>query len=312
MSTSKPIPKIYVIIGPTASGKSDVAVELAKKVKGEIVSADSRQVYKYFDIGSGKVTKKEMAGIKHYCLDIVDPVKYSKNYKKNHQTFSTHEYLKYANKAIKEILKKKKTPIICGGTGLYIDSILYGLPKNAKANPLLRAELEKESIEKLLNRVKKLNKEKYNELIKNDNPSERNNKRRIIRIIEILEAKKENNEDVTIANLPKKLKYNVEFVFIEKSKEALRERINLRLKKRLEGKGKNNLINELKFLRDKLKLSDEWLLSLGLEYKYITMYLRGDLTYEEMIETLQNKIWQYAKRQIIWNRRYKNAIISNN
>jgi tRNA dimethylallyltransferase len=255
-----------------------------------------------------------MAGIKHYCLDIVDPVKYSKNYKKNHQTFSTHEYLKYANKAIKEILKKKKTPIICGGTGLYIDSILYGLPKNAKANPLLRAELEKESLEKLLNRVKKLNKEKYNELIKNDNPSERNNKRRIIRIIEILSSVPlaPKGGMPTIAPLNKKLKYNVEFVFIEKSKEELRERINLRLKKRLEGKGKNNLINELKFLRDKLKLSDEWLLSLGLEYKYVTEYLQNKITLEKMKEEIQNKSWQYAKRQIIWNRRYKNAIISNN
>jgi tRNA dimethylallyltransferase len=286
--------------------KSDVAVELAKKVNGEIVSADSRQVYKHLDIGSGKITKKEMKSIKHYCLDIVDPVKYSKNYKKNHQTFSTHEYLKYANKAIKEILKKKKTPIICEGTGLYIDSILYGLPKNAKANPLLRAELEKESLEKLLNRVKKLNKEKYNELIKNDNPSERNNKRRLIRIIEILNSKKE------ISPLNKILKYDVEFIFLEKSKEDLPERINLRLKKRLDGKGKNNLINEVKFLRDKLKLSDEWLLSLGLEYKYVTEYLQNKITLEKMKEEIQNKSWQYAKRQIIWNRRYKNAIISNN
>jgi hypothetical protein len=131
-----------------------------------------------------------MKSIKHYCLDIVDPVKYSKNYKKNHQTFSTHEYLKYANKAIKEILKKKKTPIICGGTGLYIDSILYGLPKNAKPNPLLRKELEKEDLKSLLNRIKELNKDKWSELIKNDNPSERNNKRRLIRIIEILNSKK--------------------------------------------------------------------------------------------------------------------------
>jgi tRNA dimethylallyltransferase len=306
MQKLKPLPKIYVIIGPTSSGKSDVAVELAKKVNGEIVSADSRQVYKHLDIGSGKITKKEMKSIKHYCLDIVDPVKYSKNYKKNHQTFSTHEYLKYANKAIKEILKKKKTPIICGGTGLYIDSILYGLPKNAKPNPLLRKELEKEDLKSLLNRIKELNKDKWSELIKNDNPSERNNKRRLIRIIEILNSKKE------ISPLNKILKYDVEFIFLEKSKEDLRERINLRLKKRLDGKGKNNLINEVKFLRDKLKLSDEWLLSLGLEYKYVTEYLQNKITLEKMKEEIQNKSWQYAKRQIIWNRRYKNAIISNN
>lgn len=306
----KSLPKIYVIIGPTASGKSDVAVELAKKVKGEIVSADSRQVYKYFDIGSGKITKKEMRGVKHYCLDIIDPEKYSKNYHKKYQSFSVNDYLKYANKAIKEILKKKKTPIICGGTGLYIDAILYGLPKNAKPNPLLRAELEKEDLKSLLARIKKLNKEKYLELTKNENPSERNNKRRLIRIIEILEGKKLENNKPEISKRNTELKYEPEFIFIEKSNEELRERINLRLKRRLEGKGKNNLINEIKFLRDKLKLSDEWLLSLGLEYKYVTMYLHGDLTCEQMIETLQNKIWQFAKRQILWNKRYKNAIIS--
>lgn len=309
MKSKKP-PKIFVIIGPTASGKSDVAVELAKKVKGEIISADSRQVYKYFDIGSGKITKKEMKNIPHYCLDIADPVKYSKNYTKNNQSFSVAEYLKFANKAIKDILKRNKTPIICGGTGLYIDAILYGLSKNAKTNPPLRQKLEKENLEKLLLRIKKLNKEKYLELINNKNTSERNNKRRLIRIIEILEEKKLNGEEIKIESLNKKLKYNPEFIFIEKSPNELRERINLRLKKRLEAKGKNNLINEIKFLREELKLNDEWLISLGLEYKYITKYLRGELSYEEMIETLQNKIWQYAKRQILWNKKYKNVIIS--
>lgn len=298
------LPKIYIIIGPTASGKSDVAVDLAKKVRGEIVSADSRQVFKHFDIGSGKITKKEMQKIKHYCLDIVDPVKYSKKYKKDNQSFSVVEYLKYADKVIKEILKKKKTPIICGGTGLYIDAILYGLPKNAKTNPLLRKELEKEKVEDLLKRIKKLNLKKWKELTQNENPSERNNKRRLIRIIEIL------SEKGSISPKNETLKYNPEFIFIEKSKEELRERINLRLKKRLERKGKKNMLNEIKFLREKLKLDDNWLISLGLEYRYITMYLRGDLTYEEMIETLQNKIWQFAKRQILWNKRYKNAIIA--
>lgn len=302
---TKKLPKIYAVIGPTASGKSDVAVELAKKVKGEIVSVDSRQVFKYFDIGSGKITKKETKGIKHYCLDILDPVKYSKKYKKNGETFSVQEYLKYANKAIKEILKKKKTPILCGGTGFYIDAILYGLPKNAKPNPLLRTILEKEDLKSLLNRIKKLNKEKYLELTKNENPSERNNKRRLIRIIEILEGKKSENKIPEISKRNTELKYDPEFIFIEKTNEELRERINLRLKRRLEGKGKNNLINEIKFLRNKLKLDDNWLLSLGLEYKYVTQYLRGELSYDEMVETLQNRIWQFAKRQILWNKRYK-------
>lgn len=304
------LPKICIIIGPTASGKSGVAVDLAKKINGEIISADSRQIYKHLNIGSGKITKEETCGIKHYCLDIVNPKKYSKNYAKNYQSFSVNDYLKFANKAIKKIIKKKKTPIICGGTGLYIDALLYGLPKNAKPNPLLRAELEKENLENLLLKIKELNAKKYLELIKNENPSERNNKRRLIRIIEILEGKKMKNEKLEISKLNKEIRYNPEFIFIEKSDEELRKRINLRLKRRLDAQGKNGLVEEIKFLREKLKLNDEWLLSLGLEYKYVTMYLRGDLTYESMIETLQNKIWQFAKRQILWNKRYKNVIIS--
>ncbi len=305
-NSKKKIDKIFIIIGPTASGKSDYAVNLAKKVNGEIISADSRQIYKYFDIGSGKITKKEMKNIPHYCLDIADPVKYSKNYKKNNQSFSVAEYLKFANKSIKEILKKNKTPIICGGTGLYIDAILYGLSKNSKTNPLLRKKLEKESLEKLLLRINRLNKEKYLELINNKNPSERNNKRRLIRIIEIFETKKLEREEIKIEKLNKKLKYDPEFIFIEKPSEELRKRINLRLTKRLEAKGKNNLINEIKFLRDKLKLDDEWLLSLGLEYKYVTLYLQNKITYNNMIKEIENKSWQYAKRQILWNKRYRN------
>jgi len=294
---TKKLPKLIVIIGPTASGKTDLSVEIAKKVKGEIISADSRQIYKYLDVGSGKVTKKEMQGVKHYCLDIFEPGK----------TKSITDYLKYANKAIKEIITKGKTPIICGGTGFYIDGILFGIPKNAKPNPKLRNELEKESLENLLKRIKSLNKEKFLELINNENTSEKNNKRRLIRIIEILEAKKEERDIVEISKLNKQIKYNIEYVFIDITKEKLKERINLRLERRLEAKGKNNLIKELKFLRDKLKIKDEWLLSLGLEYKYVTMYLRGDLNYEEMKEQLGNKIWQFSKRQITWNKRYYKA-----
>lgn len=314
---TKNLSKIYAIIGPTASGKSGVAVELAKKINGEIVSVDSRQVYKYFNIGSGKITEEEMEGIKHYCLDILDPKEYSEKYKKDSSTFSVKEYLKFAENAIQEILKKGKIPILCGGTGFYIDAILYGLPKNAKPNPLLRKELEKESLEDLLMRIQKLNKEKYEELIKNKNPSERNNKRRLIRIIEILEAKKTENKIPEISKLNTEPKYNVEFVFIEKTPKELRERINLRLERRLnpptsphpspKERGKpRDMISEIKFLRDELGLDDEWLMSLGLEYRYVTKYLRGELTYEEMLETLQNKIWQFAKRQILWNKRYKN------
>jgi len=250
---------IYIVIGPTASGKSEAAVMFAKKINGEIISADSRQVYKCLNVGSGKITQKEMKGIIHHCLDIVDPVKISKKYLKEKKNFSVNEYLKFANIAIKKILEKGKTPIICGGTGFYIDAILYGLPKNAKPNPLLRVELEKESLENLLNKIKKLNKEKYLELTNNKNNSERNNKRRLIRIIEILTSPNpyKGGEELKIQKLNTKLKYDVEFIFIERDKEELRKRINQRLKNRLEAKGKNNLINEVKDLIENKKINPD-------------------------------------------------------
>lgn len=299
----KNLSKIIIILGPTASGKSAAAIKLAKKINGEIISADSRQIYKYLNIGSGKVTKKEMCDIKHYCLDIVDPIKISKNYLRDRKNFSVTEYLKFAKKAIQEILAKGKTPIICGGTGLYIEAILYGIPKNAKPNPLLRIELEKKEILEILEIIKKLNLQKYLELINNPNTSEINNKRRLIRKVEILEIQAyplalSSGKGETLNT------YDPEFIFIEKDKEELRERINSRLKGRLGIRG-DNLIEEVKYLIEELKINPDWLISLGLEYKYVTLYLQNKITKEKMIEELQNKIWQYAKRQILWNKRYK-------
>ena len=315
-------------MGPTASGKSAAAIQLAQKIKGEIVSADSRQIYKYLNVGSGKITKKEMSGIKHHCLDIVNPKLISTNF----QNYSVYDYLAQAEIAIQKILQKNKIPIICGGTGLYIDAILYGLPKNSGPNSLLRKNLEDSSLEKILEIIKKLNLEKYLDLVQNKNPSERNNKRRLIRIVEILESKKQaenqrqKNEGmggkiegkiekkIELEKLNTKIKYNAKFIFLplkagpplaeNLEKEKLRKRINLRLKKRLEAKGKNNLISEVKFLIEDLKVDTEWLISLGLEYKYVTLYLQNKISKEQMILELQNKIWQYAKRQILWNKRY--------
>ena len=295
------LPKIYVIVGPTASGKSAVAIKLAKEINGEIVSADSRQIYKYLNVGSGKITKKEMFGIKHYCLDIVTPKLIATNF----QNYSVYDYSQQAEIAIQKILQKNKIPIICGGTGLYIDAILYGLPRNSKPNCLLRKNLEDSSLEKLLGMIQKLNPEKYLELVQNQNPSERNNKRRLIRIIEILESKKQIQKEIKISELNHEIKYNVKFIFLNLDKEDLREKINARLEQRLVAKGKDNLISEVKFLIEDLKIDTEWLISLGLEYKYVTLYLQNKISKEKMILELQNKIWQYAKRQILWNKRYQ-------
>ncbi|MBU4078319.1 tRNA (adenosine(37)-N6)-dimethylallyltransferase MiaA, partial [Patescibacteria group bacterium] len=163
-------PKIIVVVGPTASGKSDLAVEIAKKYNGEVVSADSRQVYKGMDIGTGKITQKEMQGIKHYLLDVASPK----------TRFTVAQYQKKANQAIGEIIKKEKLPILCGGTGFYIQSIVdnIAIPK-VKPDLKLRKNLEKQSAEELFEQLKKLDSERAKNI-------DKYNKRRLIRAIEIV------------------------------------------------------------------------------------------------------------------------------
>jgi tRNA dimethylallyltransferase len=274
-------PKIIVILGPTASGKSDLAVLLAKKFGGEVVSADSRQVYKGLDIGSGKITKKEMKGVPHHMLDVVNPKK----------TYSVHDFQKDAIKEIDKILQKGKVPIVCGGTGFYIDSIVKGtiLPevKPDLESRIMNQELSKE---KLFEKLKKLDPKRAKEI-------DPNNKVRLIRAIEIATA---------LGKVPKiktNPKYDALQIGVLFDTEILRERINLRLQKRL----KIGMIKEVENLH-KNGLSWKRLEELGLEYRYIALYLQKKLTKEQMVTELQNKIYQYAKRQITWFKRDKNIV----
>ena len=162
--------KLVVIVGPNASGKSDLAVKLAKKFNGEVVSADSRQVYKGMDIGTGKITKEEMQGIPHYLLDVASPKR----------RFSVAQYQKKAIEAIKKIQKKGKLPILCGGTGFYVQAVVDGLvfPK-VKPDWKLRKKLEQKSAKGLYEYLKKLDPERAKTI-------EKDNKRRLIRAIEIV------------------------------------------------------------------------------------------------------------------------------
>ena len=167
-------PKIIVVLGQTASGKSEFAVKLAKKfnppVGGEIISADSRQVYKGLDIGSGKIIKKEMKGVPHHLLDITSPKR----------TFTVYQYQKLAKKALKDIIKRGKIPIICGGTGLYIDSIIYGIKfPEVPPNPKLRKKLEKRTTEELFKQLQKLDPRRAQNI-------DKYNRRRLIRALEII------------------------------------------------------------------------------------------------------------------------------
>lgn len=269
--------KVIVVCGPTATGKSDFAVELAQKVNGEIISADSRQVYNGLDIGSGKITKKEMKGVPHYALDIANPKR----------VFSVAQYKKYADKTISDILKRNKIPIICGGTGFYIDTILHDQKfPEVKPNKTLRKQLEKLSSEQLFQKLELLDSDRALEI-------DRRNKVRVIRAIEIAEALG------SVPKIKRVKKYDIEWHYLDFPDETLKQRIHDRLLKRM----KTGMVMEVKRLHTQ-GVSWKRLESLGLEYRYLALYLQAKLSREEMLAQLEFAIWHYAKRQRTWFKKY--------
>ena len=279
-------PKIIVILGPTATGKSDLAVELARKFNGEVISADSRQVYKKLDIGTGKITKKEMHGIPHYLLDVVSP----------RRTFTVAEYQVLAKKALQKILKNGKMPIICGGTGLYIDALIYdyALPE-VPPNLNLRMKLEKKATEALFMRLKKMDPRRARAI-------DRHNRRRLIRALEIVLITGKPVPTLPALSLSKgrQSPYDILKIGIYMPSEVLCERIEERLKKRMA----NGMVREVKKLHSR-RLSWKRMDELGLEYRYLSRYLRKLISRPEMAEILNSEIWQYAKRQMTWFKRDK-------
>jgi len=287
--------KILVILGPTASGKSDIAVTLAKKFNGEIISADSRQVYKGMDIGTGKITKKEMGGIKHYLLDVANPKR----------RFTVSEYLSLTEKAIAEILKSGKLPIICGGTGFYIDALLGDkqIPQ-VPPNPKLRKQLEKKSAEELFKILKRLDPQRAKNI-------DAKNPRRLVRAIEI--AKKLGQVPPLRSNFAEatpntqgsagQAKYEALKIGTKIDKEELKNRINIRLIKRI----KSGMINEARKLHAQ-GLTFKRMREMGLEYGALADFLDKKISKKEMIERLQKEISHYAKRQMTWFKRDKNTI----
>ncbi len=274
-------PKIIVILGQTATGKSDFAVQIAKKVGGEIISADSRQVYKGMDLGTGKITKKEMQGVPHHLLDVVNPKK----------VFSVSDFKKLADKKIGGIIKRGHVPIICGGTGFYIDAVIDGaiLPE-VPPNKKLRAVLEKKSAEQLYVMLKKLDKTRATNI-------DTRNKVRLIRAIEIAKALGK------VPKVKKVEKYEVMKIGLTLPDETLKERIYTRLLARI----KKGMLREIKNLHDS-GVSWKRMNDLGLEYRYGALYLQGKLSKQEMIEKLNTEIWHYAKRQRTWFKRDKGTV----
>jgi len=271
--------KLVVIVGPTASGKSDLAVHLAQKFSGEIISADSRQVYKGMDIGSGKIFKSEMRSIPHHLLDVASPK----------LRFTVSQYQKLALKAIKQIYSRGKLPILVGGTPFYVYSIVdnYVFPE-VKPNSKLRSQLEKLSIEELLKKLQELDSERTESI-------EQKNKRRLIRALEIVIT-----TDQPVPRLHKTTPlFDVLILGIKKSPEELKKRIHKRLLKRLE----EGMIEEVEKLHHPpvgAGLSWKRLEEFGLEYRFIAQYLQQKISHEEMIETLEKAINDFVRRQMVW------------
>jgi tRNA dimethylallyltransferase len=275
--------KTLIILGPNASGKSSLAIRLAKERNGEIISADSRQVYKGMDIGSGKIMPQEMQGVPHHLLDVVSPRK----------IFSASDYSRLARKAIKDIHSRGKLPIICGGTGFYIDATIYGDSfAPVPPNPKIRKKLDKLSTEELADKLSELDPERFASI-------DKKNRARLIRSLEIVLS-----TGKPVPKIKRKSLYDTEKIGILWSTEELNQRIKLRLDQRL-ASGMIEEIANLKFPKIGRGLSWKRLYDFGLEYRYVSLYLKGELSYDEMQEKLFTAIKQYAKRQMTWFKRDK-------
>ena len=283
-------PKVIVICGPTASGKTALSIELAKKIDGEIISCDSMQIYKDMNIGTAKVTKEEMQGIRHYMIDFVSP----------DTRYSVADYKNDAEKAIETIINKGKIPIIVGGTGLYVDSLIYGIEyPEIKFDEEYRKRLEKEADEKglefLYNKAKEIDKQAMQKISLND-------KKRIIRVLEIYHATGKTKTEQEIESRKKEIKYEYKVFAINMNREKLYERINIRVDKMIE----NGLIEEVKNLKKKYNHFPTAMQGLG--YKEVVEYLQNQITRDEMIEKIKQESRRYAKRQLTWFRKNKETI----
>ncbi len=272
--------KIIVILGPTATGKSDLAVFLAKKFEGEVISADSRQVYEGLDIGTGKITKREMRGVPHYLLDVANPKR----------IFTVSQYKKLGEKSLQNIWRRGKLPIICGGTGFYIQALVDGiiLPE-VPPNKKIRKQLEKKSVPELFVILKKLDPRRAKEI-------DHKNPRRLIRAIEIA---KYLGKVPRLKTQPAKNTAILQ-IGIDIPDKILKEWIEKRLKTRVQ----KGMIGEAVRLH-RQGLSWKRMEELGLEYRFLARYLEKKINKKQMVDELAQAIWRYAKRQRTWFKRDK-------
>lgn len=284
-------PKVVVIVGPTASGKTALSIELAKRINGEIISSDSMQIYKDMDIGTAKVTKEEADGIKHYLVDCVSP----------DERYTVSDFKKDAEKAIEEILAKGKTPIVVGGTGLYVNSLIYGIEyqdmnfDEKYRNELMEKAETEEGLKKLWDEANKIDPEAMLKISSND-------KKRIVRVLEIFKATGKTKTEQEILSRQKGVKYDYKVFGITMERGKLYSRINLRVDLMIE-KGLEEEVRNLVNKYTKFPTAMQ-----GLGYKEVVEYFDGNLTREEMIDKIKQESRRYAKRQLTWFRKNKETI----
>ncbi len=284
-------PKVVVIVGPTASGKTALSIELAKRINGEIISSDSMQIYKDMDIGTAKVTKEEAEGIKHYLVDCVSP----------DERYTVSDFKKDAEKAIEEILAKGKTPIVVGGTGLYVNSLIYGIEyqdmnfdENYRNELMEKAESEN-GLKEIWEEANRIDPEAMKKISPND-------KKRIVRVLEIFKATGKTKTEQEIISRQNGVKYDYKVFGITMERGKLYSRINLRVDLMIE-KGLEEEVRNLVNKYTKFPTAMQ-----GLGYKEVVEYFEGKISREEMIDKIKQESRRYAKRQLTWFRKNKETI----
>jgi tRNA dimethylallyltransferase len=270
--------KVIAVVGPTAVGKTALGIEIARALGGEVISGDSRQVYRGLDIGTGKATLNEMKGVPHHLHDVADP----------RETFTAVDYVRLGRTSISEVSARGHIPIIVGGSGFYIDTLLGRMtPANVKPDHGFRLQVAGWQLEDLQKELRRLDPKRYDQI-------DTKNPRRLIRAIEIARVR-----PVTY-HLPPAVSYDVLWLGLTLPLPELKEKIHMRLFARI----RDGMLDEAKRLHAG-GLSYERMEDLGLEYRYMARHLKGDMSYESMISELEKEIVKYAKRQMTWFRKNK-------
>ena len=280
------INKVVILVGPTAVGKTDISIDIAKELDGEIVSCDSMQIYKHFDVGSAKPSKEEMQGVPHYLIDEIDPF----------VNFSVSDYQKKAKDYIKDIFSRGKTPIVTGGTGLYVNALMYDMDFSKSASDIEY----RESLEKV---AEEHGNRHIHEMLKDIDPKSYkkihfNNLRKVIRALEVYHVTGQTIDDFS-SDLTKTNDYEYVLIGLTRNRKRLYVRINKRVDIMMEA----GLIEEVKNLKE-MGLNESNTSMQGIGYKEVVPYLNGMYDKEAMASLIKQNSRRYAKRQMTWFRRY--------